>query len=118
MPYCPQCRTEYREGVTHCSDDGSALVPGLPDDKLTGAVLQEIYAAYHELEAERIRSLLEDVGIACFTRNLRRAAFPTGAGSEATFLVAVPQADAERAIALVQQARTDGVLSDEGSFVQ
>jgi hypothetical protein len=118
MPFCPQCRAEFRPGVSTCSDDGTALVARLPDDDLTAATLVEIYAAYRELEAERIRSLLEDEGIACYTRSLRRAAFPTAAGSEAPARVAVPQPQVDKAVALITQARADGVLSDEGSFVR
>lgn len=26
MPWCPKCRTEYREGFTHCNDCGAKLV--------------------------------------------------------------------------------------------
>ena len=28
MPYCPTCRTEYHEGVTHCADCGGTLRAG------------------------------------------------------------------------------------------
>jgi hypothetical protein len=30
MPYCPDCRGEYRTGFTHCKDCGLALVDRLP----------------------------------------------------------------------------------------
>lgn len=32
MPYCPECRDEYREGFTVCADCGAALVEDLPPD--------------------------------------------------------------------------------------
>ncbi len=32
MPWCPNCKTEYREGFTHCADCGAALVQTLPDE--------------------------------------------------------------------------------------
>ena len=31
MPFCPQCRTEYREGIAECSDCRVPLVPSLPE---------------------------------------------------------------------------------------
>jgi hypothetical protein len=30
MPFCPQCRDEYRVGFTTCADCGAALVDALP----------------------------------------------------------------------------------------
>ena len=32
MPYCPDCKTEYREGFTTCSDCGKQLVGGTPTE--------------------------------------------------------------------------------------
>ncbi len=118
MPFCPSCRTEYKTGVTTCADDGSTLVDTLPPDELASAQLDEIYATYHEIEADRIHALLEDEGIACYVRSLRRAAFPTQAGSEAPTRVAVPQDQVEKALELIRQARTDSVLSDDGTFLR
>ena len=31
MPWCPKCKTEYRDGVTACPDCGSRLVEELPE---------------------------------------------------------------------------------------
>ena len=31
MSWCPKCRTEYREGFTHCADCGAELVDELPE---------------------------------------------------------------------------------------
>lgn len=33
MPWCPKCKTEYREGFTVCADCGSELVRKLPVEK-------------------------------------------------------------------------------------
>lgn len=32
MPFCPTCKSEYRTGVTHCSDCGVVLVERLPEE--------------------------------------------------------------------------------------
>lgn len=45
MPWCPQCRTEYREGFTQCADCGAALVDALPAEDAAGAaVLRQVPA--------------------------------------------------------------------------
>ena len=33
MPWCPNCKTEYQEGIEVCSDCGAALVDELPKDE-------------------------------------------------------------------------------------
>jgi hypothetical protein len=116
MPFCPKCKSEYRAGVTHCADDGEALIDAAPDS-LDAVSLVEVYAAYRVIEADRIRSLLEDEGIACFSRGLRRAGFPTGAGSEAPTRIAVPLEKAARAVELIEQARKDEIVSPDGAFL-
>ena len=32
MPYCPNCLTEYVEGITTCADCGVTLMPGDPPE--------------------------------------------------------------------------------------
>ena len=52
MPWCPKCKTEYRDGVTTCPDCGSRLVDHLPEEKVCIASLPEETAlglvAYYE----------------------------------------------------------------------
>ena len=33
MPFCPNCRFEYKEGLTECPDCGARLVEKLPAEK-------------------------------------------------------------------------------------
>jgi uncharacterized Zn finger protein (UPF0148 family) len=33
MPYCPNCRFEYKEGIKKCPDCGTRLVDQLPEEK-------------------------------------------------------------------------------------
>lgn len=117
MPFCPKCHAEYRSDVTHCADDGEKLVETLQND-MTEVALEAVYASYNEIEADRIRSLLEDEGVPCYVRGLRRAAFPTQAGTEAPNRIAVPTDQTERAIELIKQARADDIVSTDGAFLK
>jgi len=65
--FCPQCRTEYREGFKKCSDCGSDLVnilsalPGNQED--TGSDMVPVFDAPDQLSAIAIASFLNDNGI-------------------------------------------------------
>jgi len=105
MPYCPNCRTEYRLGFTRCSDCDAALVESLPDAEPeagtnTAIELVELATFPDEPEAEMIRELLEDNGITGVLRNDMGAGIAP-AGLDITLLV--DRQDEERARALYQE---------------
>ena len=54
MPWCPKCKSEYREGFTICSDCGSRLVDEEPEEE----ILMEAQA---EVEEEFVEIVSEDV---------------------------------------------------------
>lgn len=55
MPWCPNCKNEYREGITVCADCGAALVDELPaDDEECAAVA---YIATEELAGKLVEYL-------------------------------------------------------------
>ena len=69
MPFCPSCQSEYRPGFTHCTDCDVALVESLPETKLeeginTAIEMVELATFPDCPEAEMIRELLEENGIA------------------------------------------------------
>ena len=74
MPWCPNCKTEYREGFTHCADCGADLVPTLPDeapepetlDRPTEAVM--LMHCPSTLEADATVALLQSFSIPCFAQ--------------------------------------------------
>ena len=74
MPWCPNCKTEYREGFTHCADCGAELVPTLPDeapepetlDRPTEAVM--LMHCPSTLEADATVALLQSFSIPCFAQ--------------------------------------------------
>lgn len=64
--YCPQCRSEYVEGVTECAECHVPLVeelPPIPEDEVEYRpfVIVQTYHARHE--AELGKSLLEANGV-------------------------------------------------------
>ncbi len=76
MPYCPDCLTEYVEGITKCDDCGADLLPGsppeappsaeLPDFRNSRLVAVHIFSgATALLDADVARSILKAQGIPC-----------------------------------------------------
>lgn len=61
MPWCPRCKSEYRQGFTVCSDCGSALVEAEPIDEQTADPEGAYEAAgpVHILKAEANRTLYQ-----------------------------------------------------------
>lgn len=70
MSFCPHCRTEYREGFTHCSDCGAVLVSELPkvEETLPEFQLVKLVEFLTPTEAEMVRELLEENDIPALVR--------------------------------------------------
>lgn len=62
MPWCPKCKTEYREGIDVCSDCGTKLVASLEQtiDFDKASMLNFLYGP--EEQVESIRKYLSKVG--------------------------------------------------------
>lgn len=52
MPWCPKCKSEYREGFTVCADCGSSLI--------SEEEFQKLVAAEQEIKLEEARQLLHE----------------------------------------------------------
>ena len=85
MAWCPKCRKEYPEGVTECADCNEPLVEALPDEPDTAPQREAeadaedavqianpiaVYAAEQRMDAEMIRDVLKDSGIAVEMRRV------------------------------------------------
>ena len=62
--YCPNCRTEYKEGITTCADCGATLIVQLPPDDTDRSELVTIYRSHELSEIAIAKSILEEAGIA------------------------------------------------------
>lgn len=58
--FCPNCRTEYRKGITTCADCGAALVSELPPDKTDQSDLVTVFRSHELSEVAIAQSILEE----------------------------------------------------------
>ncbi len=70
--YCPQCRSEYRSGFTHCAECNVALVDQLEPENagaLNDAELVVVRTYSDETEASLAKTALEASSIECMIRS-------------------------------------------------
>lgn len=117
MPFCPDCRYEYRVGVTTCADCGSELVDkldpnvhhGKPDLVAVGTVMSSS-------QAELGRGALENEGINAVVVSTSFTAY----GKWLDFVASLNLTNSEGNVVLVDPSKTEearlilaGVLGDE-----
>ena len=73
MPWCPNCKTEYRDGFTTCADCGAQLVDNLADEPempdINGPILPVLLMhCPSTFDADATCALLRSFGIACFSQ--------------------------------------------------
>jgi hypothetical protein len=73
--FCPECRSEYREGYTKCSDCGVDLIPVLPQERRSpppdNVALVPLFESSDEAVLMVAKSILEGAGIPYFVENAR-----------------------------------------------
>ena len=68
--FCPQCRTEYKEGFYTCRDCGVSLVSELPPEPAPECdEFEEILISLGASDVAMIRSLLDAEGITYYFQN-------------------------------------------------
>lgn len=71
MPFCPNCKFEYKEEVQICPDCGAVLVEKLPEQPpetlkpITYVFLKDLPS---RLYAEMLKEALEEEGIPCMVK--------------------------------------------------
>jgi len=116
VPWCPLCRSEYREDIEACPEvacQGEALAADLPTDPN----VTEIYAAAGPLEARRLAGLLQEAQFEVAISDHTDHVFPTPASAGDGPRIAVISDDVAGAKAFIQSARDDEVISLEGAFL-
>ena len=111
MPWCPACRTEYREGVERCPDCGAALVDALepePEAAWDPVGWVTVEETGDEAQARIVEGYLLEHEIPVRILSRHDHELPTTVGGLSTIEVQVPEEDLDRAIAALEEADEDG----------
>lgn len=110
--YCPTCFCEYTDDVKTCPEDGQVLLRKKPKPP---EPLVDLYAAYGILEAERVADLLEEKGILAHETTDGISQMPVE--NAMSFIICVKKEDIKAAKEIIEQLRSDGVISKNGTFL-
>jgi len=77
----------------------------------------EVYMVSNRMEAEVIQSLFDENGIELLIRDLRMFPVLPDFGRRARLRIAVPVDSEEPARKLLEEARADGALTEQGTFL-
>lgn len=123
MPWCPKCKSEYREGFTECATCHVPLVDELPEedetrvqDTVQAGPAEEtvqianpiaVYTSERRIDAEMIRDMLQDSGIAAGMRQVMIQQSGAVSGRRARYGVelVVDAADTARARQLIDEMK-------------
>ncbi len=95
--FCPNCRCEYREGITRCADCGIDLVDELPELPTPEyEEYDEILATYNPSDVALIKSVLEGEGIEYYFQGENSSSILQTMGIPAILMVRTDQAEAVR----------------------
>jgi hypothetical protein len=116
VPYCPQCRSEYRLGFTECADCLVPLIDELPPEpeKETREEpkLVAIYAG-NPHEAAVVRSAIEGSGIPASLVREGTGSYPVTVGAIGEGRVLVREADIARALEVMGTKLSAELTTDE-----
>ena len=79
MLWCPNCKTEYRDGFSICADCGTTLVEKLPEEETIitdygfdfNKIIEPCFliSVSNEIKCKLIENLLSDANIPCFSKD-------------------------------------------------
>lgn len=103
MPFCPNCKYEYVNGIDKCPDCGAELVNELPPEIiLNEADWVVVYTTSFDYEAEMLKGNLESAGISVTILSQKDSSFPTP-GDLSIIKLLVKKEDAESAAAFLNE---------------
>lgn len=123
MPWCPKCKSEYREGFTECATCHVPLVDELPEedetrvqDTVQAGPAEEtvqianpiaVYTSERRIDAEMVRDMLQDSGIAAGMRQvmIQQSGAVTGRRARYGVELVVDAADTARARQLIDEMK-------------
>ena len=100
--FCPECEAEYEPGVTHCPDDGTALVAQLTAENVvhdpSEARLVQLYKLGSPAEAEMVNDIFRNNGIRSIVKSGGSDAFsPLLSATSEGAVILVDDRDLDRA---------------------
>jgi len=117
MPFCPQCRYEYRDSVKTCPECKLDLVAQRPGADTSEVDFVEVYQLSNRMEAELASGLLVEHAIPHLLRDLRLFPVLPDFGRRVELRLAVERGREAEARALLQEALEDGALTSQGRFL-
>jgi len=105
MPFCPNCRYEYEEGIKECPDCGATLVEKLKEDSPESVNYVPLRSLPSRLYAEMLQEALKKEGIPSFIKSDDIAiTFPSyGTTSAVDVIIWVPEEEMEKSEEIADQ---------------
>lgn len=115
MGYCPNCKTEFVEGIKKCSDCGAELLPAKPAENNEPENLEEmeiVYTCSRVYEAEMVKANLEGAGIEAYVLSQDDSSFPSE-GDLSIAKVMVRASEAKEAIEFIESAKNTDINNED-----
>lgn len=116
MPFCPKCQYEYHATTKTCPECKEDLIEQF-EDMPSAEDFIEVYMVSNRMEADVVRSILEESGIDYLIRDLRMFPVLPDFGRRARLRIAVPSGQEAQARKVLEEARSDGALTENGRFL-